>query len=739
MGSYSQWRTGTIFCEFTGSLSANSFPKISLLNIMPYDSSAVVSFPRRRVSILTGSAIALISTGLLPDARAVDGTWINNNNTGTNWSDMTNWLGGVIGDGTDSTIYQIYFPTYNATGGGADVGSNITLDGARTVGNILMEDLDNFGSASVSVVSPASPTPTQTLNFATTSGVPTVLVGQNLNAILNGKKAILNTVIVAGTQGLRKTGPGFLGLRQANATSPHTFTGDLRIEGGLLQLASQTVYAGNTVVSGGSTLFMDFANANAPTTNPINVASPLVLGSDGSGGITRGAAVIANSLKTATSAASQQWASTTLNEGTHQIRLVSNTNQDLSYTLGAVTRNAGATIDFSRSATAGTVTVNANIANGGNGIIGGWAIFSNTGNANSLIFDWAINNGANVIAPLATYAVNTFGSEQHTNLTLPAPSATVPNGTSTNTIKINNGFAFNVGLAGSLTVESGGILVGQQSPGFTGGTLTTGESNGELILHSYGGGTGLRIGSNIANNGATPLKLIKAGTGAVTLTANNTYTGTTYVGGGTLQIGNGWGGGTTGNVGTGDIFINALNNNTGAFAPSGTLLFNRAGTFTVTNNISGPGILAQASSGILVLNKQVNVGILQGLAGTIRLDYSAAGAPVNELFNRIETAGTGSLATGFLSLRSRLEIIGKAGVNHTQSFGLTTSSGASRISLTPGVGGTVTLNLGALGRFHNSNDGGATLRIDMPAMGATVTAPNGGSVGQTQQNGLIII
>src|SRR4030095_9916774 len=115
-----------------------------------------------------------------------------------------------------------------------------------------------------------------------------------------------------GTQGLRKTGPGYLGLRQA-ASSPHTFTGDLRIEGGVLQLASQNVYAGNTVVSGGSTLFMDFANANAPTTNPINFLSPLVLGSNGSGGINRGAGVIANSLKAATSTVTQQWASTTLN------------------------------------------------------------------------------------------------------------------------------------------------------------------------------------------------------------------------------------------------------------------------------------------------------------------------------------------------------------------------------------------------------------------------------------------
>jgi autotransporter-associated beta strand protein/T5SS/PEP-CTERM-associated repeat protein len=694
---------------------------------MFYESFGVASSSRRR-----GAILALLAASSLPDAMAVDGTWINTDNATSLWSDTTNWLGGTVGDGIDSTISLVYFPTYNITGGTTDIGANVTLDGARTAGNILMEDLDNLGSASVSILNNGT---VQTLTLQTTAGIPTVLVGQNLNGIVGGKKAILNTNIVAGTQGLRKTGPGYLGLRQANAASPHTFTGDLRIEGGLLQLASQTVYTGNTVVSGGATLFMDFANANAPATNPISNLSPLVLGSNGSGGITRGGSVIVNSFKAAPSAQSQTWASTTLNEGTHQFRLVSANTQDLTYTLGAVTRNAGATVDFSRSATAGNVVVNANIANGANGIIGGWAITSNTGNTT---FDWAINNGANVIAPLATYAANTFGAGLHTNLTLP-PLAAIPAGTTTNTLKINNNFSMDIGLAGSLTVETGGILVGQQSPGLSGGTLTTGESNGELILHSYGGGTGLRIGSTIANNGPTPLNLIKAGTGQVTLTANNTYTGTTYVGGGVLQIGNGWGGGATGSTGTGDIFLNGLSNGTGSYAPSGTLLFNRAGTLTVTNNLSGPGILAQAGIGTLVLNKQVNVRNLQGLAGTIRLDYSAPSAPANELFNSIESAGIGSMATGFLSLRgSKLEIIGKDGVANTQSFGLTTALGAARIQITPGLGGTVTLNLGALGRFHNNNDGGATLRIDMPATGVTVTAPNGGSPGQTQQNGIIV-
>ena len=685
-------------------------------------------------SILTGSICAVLAAALAPRAAAVDGTWINNDNTGTAWSDATNWLGGIIGDATDSTVAFVHFPTYNITGTAQDIGSGIVLDGPRTVGNVLFEDLDNYGSSSISVINNGA---SQTLTLDTMIGVPTILAGPNISAIAAGKKAIFNTVIVAGTDGLRKTGPGFFGLRQASGVANnHTFTGDLRVEGGLLQLASQTVYAGTTLVSGGSTLFMDFANGNAPVTNLINIASPLVLGSNGGGGATRGGGVVVNSVKAATSNAAQTWSGTTLNEGTHQFRLVSGTNQNLTYTLGAVTRNAGATIDFSRSSTAATVVVNATIANGGNGILGGWAVFSNTGNTT---FDWAINNGANVMAAFTGYSANTVGSGLHSNLVLPTAVAGVPGGTVTNTIRINNGYSLNIGLAGSLTVETGGILVGQQSPAFTGGTLMTGEANGELLVHTYGGGTGLRIGSVIADNSATPLKLIKAGTGQVTLTQNNTYTGTTYVGAGVLQLGNGWGGGATGALGAGDVFVNGFNNGGGAYATASTLLFNRSGTFAVTNNISGHGNIAQAASGTLVLNKQFNIRNLQGLAGTVRMDFNAATAPASEIINSIETSGTGSLVTSSLLLRSaRLDILGKDSTATTQSFGLTVATGAARIAVTPGIAGTVTLNLGALGKFHNNNEGGGTLRLDLPATGVTVRAPNGGSPGQTQQNGLIV-
>jgi autotransporter-associated beta strand protein len=118
--------------------------------------------------------------------------------------------------------------------------------------------------------------------------------------------------------------------------------------------------------------------------------------------------------------------------------------------------------------------------------------------------------------------------------------------------------------------------------------------------------------------GAGGLK--KIGTGAITLTATNTYTGNTTITGGTLQVGNG---GTTGTLGTGNVVNNA------------TLAFNRTDATTVANTISGTGALTQAGAGTLTLSgantytgaTNFNAGVLN--AGSV----NAIGATGTLFFN----------------------------------------------------------------------------------------------------------
>lgn len=667
---------------------------------------------------------ALAPLGFPAVAKATDGQWISMDASNT-WSDSTNWASGTIADGADSTVKLTFFPFITGNGVTADQGANVQLDTSRTQGHLIFEDLDNYGSSSIGMQNPTAAATTLTLQ--TTTGVPSVLVGQNINSVVGGKKAIIPNTI-DGT-GWRKTGPGYLGVRAFNASTSHPWSGDFLIEGGLLELSAQTTYAGTTAVRGGSTLFLSFSQANCPATNPISTSSVLSLGSDGSGGAVRGGGVVVNNNKAATSNAAQTFASTTINEGVHEIRAVTAANQNMAYTLGAVTRNPHSTLHFQRSATAGTGTITASVSNGSDGIIGAWATYA-TGAANAI--DWAFNNGSDQIASFAGYTANTWASGNHTNVTLDAAL----NGATTRTLRFALGSGVTLGLTGTNTIEAGGLLVVQQSPLITGGTLTTGDASGDFMLHSYGGGLGLRLSSTIADNGS-PVRLIKAGTGNLTITSTPSHTGGTYVGAGVLMLGDGFGGGATGSL-PGDVFLNAFNNGGGAFNPSGTLAVNRSGTYILPNTLTGSGNLAQYSTGTLVLDKQHGMRSLQAFAGTTKLDFSAAGAPASEIINSIDTAGTASLATAHLHMRNaKLDIAGKDGAANVQSFGLTSVTGAARIAAAAGAGGSLQVNLGALGRFNNSNDSGGTLRIDA-GPGVTVTAPNGGTAGNTQAGGAIL-
>lgn len=81
----------------------------------------------------------------------------------------------------------------------------------------------------------------------------------------------------------------------------------------------------------------------------------------------------------------------------------------------------------------------------------------------------------------------------------------------------------------------------------------------------------------------------KDGTGTLVLTGNNTYDGTTFIGGGILQVGNGGG---SGSLGDGAVTVNA------------SLVFNRSGNITVANNFSGnnSGSITKTNTNILTLS-----------------------------------------------------------------------------------------------------------------------------------------
>ena len=134
--------------------------------------------------------------------------------------------------------------------------------------------------------------------------------------------------------------------------------------------------------------------------------------------------------------------------------------------------------------------------------------------------------------------------------------------------------ASNIGSGRTLTVASGGLYFSNNNAGIgaagnaTAGTLNFGSAEG--IVWSLGSNTN-SIGSVIAGSGG----LTKSGTGTLTLTRANTYTGDTYVSSGTMIVGDGTNSSKLGT--TGDVFVAAgslldlRNNNTIADASKLTL------------------------------------------------------------------------------------------------------------------------------------------------------------------------
>src|SRR5262249_43016595 len=128
---------------------------------------------------------------------------------------------------------------------------------------------------------------------------------------------------------------------------------------------------------------------------------------------------------------------------------------------GAITRNVGASVDFSAGGVKDTALVNAA------GIIGAWATI---GGYNSGAGDWAANDGSGNIIPYTGYTILSDTSNSSPNLTAsstqnwfagdPTGAAnfitTVTNSTAINSLVMLGDLHVNDGM--TLTLNSGGLM-----------------------------------------------------------------------------------------------------------------------------------------------------------------------------------------------------------------------------------------------------------------------------------------
>ena len=524
------------------------------------------------------------------------------------------------------------FSIRNETTGGTN--STLTLGGAGNLGNQVSGNAADLlyvaAGSTFSIIGPNGGGGTGVLNLA---------LGQSGNFDVAGTMSI--SAIISGSGfGFTKTGAGTLTLSATN-----TYTGPTTINSGTLSLApagtAAVINSGSALGLGGGTLNISFMNDGTQTFNGM-----------------------------------------TINPGASSIVTIGgNGGHPTTLTLGAITRNLGGTLDFTQSGTGSWTTTSPNDANG---LLGpGITVAGN---------NWATKSGSNIVAFSGYTTQNAVGSwAANQNITNNGPFTGSLGGNLTiNSLRFNANTATGPNLGSSTLTVLDGILItsnlSSQGETISGGSLR-GSAGGDLVLINNGvGTTSLTISSTIVDN-TSATALTKSGLGSVVLTGANTYTGTTYINAGTLQIGNASASGSLG---------------TGAIVDNGTLSFNRTDAIAVGNNISGAGSLTQAGGGTTTLSGTNSYsGGTSINAGTLSLGSSGAlGSSGNISFSggtlQYSASNTTDYSGRFSTANSQGYSIDTNGQTVTFGSALTSAGG----TLTKLGSGTLILSGGSANTFN---------------------------------------
>ena len=474
---------------------------------------------------------------------------------------------------------------------------------------------------------------------------------------------------------------------------------------GTWALSGLNTFTGTTTVSGG-TLLLDYTSQNNQ-----KLANNAAL--------TLSACSLTLKGGTFTELAS----ATTLNAGgTFLTHANSSTSQ---INLQAITRTAGATIDFGDAVIAQTSTSNVN------GILGGWATVAGS--------DWAVSGNPATALAAYTGGLPQTGGANTANYTLTGPQSQT-GAVLANTIKMaSSGSGDTLGLgANNLTLtytsatSLGGILYvggGDNNYNITGtGKLITSSTTGELVINVKTGN--LTISAPIVASGATAGLLTKTGAGTLTLSTAESYTGATRINLGTLIV--------NGSISSGAATVQPGATLGGIGTVNGPLTVNAGGTILLGSSGS---TLALASSTAPVFNAY----------GTLKIAAAALALDKLSLTNATPTFACGNLnlvvdTTGLTGTCINVEIVhtaNAAGISGTfasvsvignTSYLATVNYGANSITLTltNSLTSPSSYQIQVAGSSSATTSAGASIAL-------TVTALNPSGVALTSLNGDAIL
>lgn len=323
--------------------------------------------------------------------------------------------------------------------------------------------------------------------------------------------------------------------------------------------------------------------------------------------------------------------------------------------------------------------------NNATGILGGWAtVIDGLGNA-----QWAINSTGAADAPITDYSgyAGTWNSTDNTAITGSYGPLSVA--TTVNTLRIGtSGAGQSLDLGGNtLSLAGSGLLfAGADNYEIKNGKITGQAAGGsEVIANAAGAGT-LTLSSVIANNGTNATNLTKTGPGTVFINALNTYTGTTYVGQGTLKLGTSTAVGTSGPLGNGNgaLWVNSVVDLNGQNLTSAYV----NGSFgTITNNSAIQSTLTFGQGNANMYNSNLRIS---GNTKVIKTGtgYWDAGATNNDFTGGLIIDGTGAYGGGTASSFDSCSSISPKAIVGNTTLGT----------------GTVTLNAGRIWMYDYNGE-----------------------------------
>ena len=651
----------------------------------------------------TGNVV-LNNSSLIGNGITISGTSVNNTGTITNLNSSSSVLisaavgsnvTGLIQNSSGAGLLQLsnasnaQQATTVTLGTLQTTAANVLGSGALTVNGTL--DLNGFSQSVGALLGGGTITSTAagTIGLTTNSSTNTTFSGTYLKG-------------TATSDSLTKQGSGTLTLSGAN-----TFNGGTTISAGTLQIANATALGANggaVSVTSGAVLDLNgttMTNTNALTLNGTGIASGgALINSSASAGTYAGLITLGStsSIVAGTGNITISNAGTITGSG-FGLTVGGSANTSIASLIGTgagtLTKSGTGTLTLSNAGNTYTGTTNINggplnfvsgsLGTTGNITFGGGTLQYAAGNTQDIssrlknsttgaitidavnnnvtfgsVIDSSNTNGLTLNSTgtgiLTLSGANTYsGATTVTAGTLKTGAANVLGGASSNSALVMNG--------GTLDLNGWNEAVGS----ITGSSNITSNAAGSITLTAGYDNTSPAAYSGVISNGSGTISLTKVGTGTLTLSGPNTYTGATTVNAGTLKLGaaNAVGSSSAITVGASGTFnLNNFNDTVASIADNGTVAFGTGNTLTTSGNqtynngtVTGSGIgMTITGSGALTLGATAWAGSVTLSTNSGMMEFAGA-----------QTLGTNSLTA--VSTSGNIQLDAGATITSTASSG----------------------------------------------------------------------